>query len=106
MSVLSLHVIQELFVKAHGGKFQHDPEFPGNAIPRFDATGTNLHYCGGNKLWCNFLEYNLNVLDAQFGYGVPAPWHPECSVSTRDFRRWRLTVWYRALFTKATEKAK
>jgi hypothetical protein len=106
MSIQTLKELQDQFVAKHGGYFYADPCFPHDNIPRFCADGTDLHYLGSNLTWCAVLNIKGTALQGQCGY-VPKPEHPENSSydETRDFWRWSLTMWYRALVEKATATA-
>jgi len=106
MPIQTLKELQDQFVAKHGGYFYTDPCFPHDDIPRFCADGTDLHYLGSNLTWCAVLNIKGTALQGQCGY-VPRPEHPENSSydETRDFWRWSLTMWYRALVEKATASA-
>ena len=104
MSIQTLKELQDQFVAKHGGYFYSDPCFPHDAIPRFCADGTDLHYLGSNLAWCAVLNLKGTALQEQCDY-VPKPEHPDNSDETRDFWRWSLTMWYRALVANATANA-
>lgn len=104
MSIQTLKELQDQFVAKHGGYFYTDPCFPHDSIPRFCADGTDLAYLGSNLGWCAVLNIKGTALQEQCDF-VPRPEHPDNSDETRDFWRWSLTMWYRALVAKATAKA-
>jgi hypothetical protein len=106
MPIQTLKELQDQFVAKHGGYFYTDPCFPHDDIPRFCADGTDLHYLGSNLCWCAVLDIKGTALQEQCDF-VPRPEHPECASDdeTRDFWRWSLTMWYRALVEKATASA-
>lgn len=104
-TIQTLKELQDQFVAKHGGYFYTDPCFPHDSIPRFCADGTDLAYLGSNLGWCAVLNIKGTALQEQCDY-VPRPTHPENgSDETRDFWRWSLTIWYRALVEKAKAKA-